>query len=257
MGKIIAVVNQKGGVGKTTTSINLSDNLSLLGKNVLLIDLDSQGSATTSLGINRMILNSTIKDLFLEKKEIEDIIVKPRYSNIDLIPATIDFASIEYELLDNEFREYILYESLNKVRHLYDYIIMDCPPALGFVTINALQAADTVIVPVQCHFLALDGLTQLLNTIRIVQKSKKVNNRELSLEGVLITMLDKRIKMSWEVIKEIKDYFGEKVFKTFITMNVSCQVAPAHGMPVSKYDKKGVATKLYKELAKEVIKNNG
>lgn len=257
MGKIIAVVNQKGGVGKTTTSINLSDNLSLLGKNVLLIDLDSQGSTTTSLGINRMILNSTIKDLFLEKKEIEDIIVKPRYSNIDLIPATIDFASIEYELLDNEFREYILYEALNKVRHLYDYIIMDCPPALGFVTINALQAADTVIVPVQCHFLALDGLTQLLNTIRIVQKSKKVNNRELSLEGVLITMLDKRIKMSWEVIKEIKDYFGEKVFKTFITMNVSCQVAPAHGMPVSKYDKKGVAAKLYKELAKEVIKNNG
>jgi chromosome partitioning protein len=134
---------------------------------------------------------------------------------------------------------------------------MDCPPALGFVTINALQTADTVIVPVQCHFLALDGLTQLLNTIRIVQKSKKVNNRELSLEGVLITMLDKRIKMSWEVIKEIKDYFGEKVFKTFITMNVSCQVAPAHGMPVSKYDKKGVAAKLYKELAKEVIKNNG
>ena len=175
MGKIIAIVNQKGGVGKTTTSVNLADNLSLLGKTVLLVDLDSQGSTTTSLGINRGMLNYSINDLFLGTKSIDHIIVKPRYSNIDLIPATIDFATIEYQLLENEFREYILYNALTPLKEQYDYIIIDCPPALGFVTINALQAADTVIVPVQCHFLALDGLTQLLNTIRIVQKSKKVN----------------------------------------------------------------------------------
>lgn len=256
MGKIIAIVNQKGGVGKTTTSVNLADNLSLSGKNVLLIDLDSQGSATTSLGINRGVLNCSVYDLFLGKKTVEDVIVKPRYSNIDLIPATIDFSNIEYQLIENEYRDYILYEILKTQVENYDFIIMDCPPALGFVTINALQAANTVLIPVQCHFLALDGLTQLLNTIRIVQKSKKMNNRELSLEGVLVTMLDKRTKISWEVIREIKEYFGEKVFKTFITMNVSCQVAPSHGMPLSKYDKKSVATKLYKELAKEVIKNN-
>lgn len=256
MGHIIAVSNQKGGVGKTTTSVNLSAALAGYGKKVLLIDLDPQGSVATSLGIDKSGLNYDMFDIFCNNIEAKEVIVKPESTNIDVLPATVNLAGVEMKLIDNPFRNYILEKALNKVKGNYDYVIIDTPPSLGLLTLNALYAANSVLIPVQCQFLALEGLTQLLNTIRIVQKNKRENKKSLKIEGVLLTMLDKRTTAGWGVVNEVKEYFKDGVFDTIIQTNVAAAMAPNFGLPVTKYQPQSSSAKNYRYLAKEVMKHN-
>lgn len=259
MGKVISIANQKGGVGKTTTSVNLAASLAFYGKRVLLIDFDAQGSATTSLGVNRSQLKGNLYDALMGEKLLKEVMLTIQVSDknkLDLIPATIDLAGIDMKLLGKDDHMYVLDSILHKCKKDYDYVLIDCAPALGISTLNALYASDSVLIPIQCQFLAIDGLTQLLNTIRVVQKNQKVNKRELTIEGVLLTMLDKRTKAGWAIVNEVKEYFQEGVFKTFITSNVAAQVAPTYGVPILTYQPKSSAATLYKSLAKELIENN-
>ncbi len=252
--KVIAITNQKGGVGKTTTAVNLSDALGKLNKKVLLIDMDPQASATLSLGVDRY-AHKSIYDVLVSDMSLNSTIVRPEKASCDMVISNIELASLETKLLDNSDREFILSEKIVPAKRKYDYIIIDCPPSLGLITLSSLYAADTLIIPVQCQFLAIDGLTQLLNTIKIVQNRKKVNHKSLLIEGILLTMLDKRAKSSWQIVSEIKECFGEKVFKTIITTNVKVQVAPNYGMSVIEYSAHSPASRQYKDLAKEVIRN--
>lgn len=250
MGKIIAITNQKGGVGKTTTSVNLSACLAELGKRVLLVDIDPQGNATSGVGINKGDVDKCIYNVLVEEAAAEDVCVATTIKRLDIIPATIQLAGAEIELVPTISREIRLKKSLSELKDQYDYIIIDCPPSLGLLTINALTSSDSVLIPVQCEFYALEGLSQLLNTIRLVQKHL---NKSLMIEGVLLTMLDARTNLGIQVIEEVKKYFQDKVYRSIIPRNIRLSEAPSHGQPIISYDPKSKGAEVYLELAKEVM----
>lgn len=252
MGKIIAVANQKGGVGKTTTSVNLSACLAYLGKKVLLMDTDPQGNATSGVGINKGDVNQCIYDILIDDIDLSKVVLETKVENLHVIPATISLAGAEIELVSTISREVRLKRALEEVKDKYDFIIIDCPPSLGLLTINALTAADSVLIPVQCEYYALEGLSQLLSTIRLVQKHL---NNDLEIDGVLLTMLDARTNLGFQVIDEVKKYFQDKVYQSIIPRNVRLSEAPSHGEPIIIYDPKSRGAELYVELAREVIKN--
>ena len=250
MGKIIAIANQKGGVGKTTTSVNLGAGLAQVGKKVLLVDIDAQGNATTGVGIEKSELDQCIYNVLVEDADVQGVIQKTATENLDVLPATIQLAGAEIELVPTISREVRLQRALQPVRDEYDYIIIDCPPSLGLLTINALTAADSVIIPVQCEYYALEGLSQLLNTVRLVQKHL---NKNLVIQGVLLTMLDARTNLGIQVIDEVKKYFRDKVYRSIIPRNVRLSEAPSHGKPIMQYDAKSRGAEVYIDLAEEVI----
>ena len=253
MGKIIAIANQKGGVGKTTTSINLAAGLAFLGKKILLIDLDPQGNTTQGLGARNEIKSSAY-ELLLQDVPAQDAVIKLKVPPMDLIPATIDLAGSDLEMVHyQEGRERLLKNKLDEVKPDYDFIIIDCPPSLGLLNTNALTAADSVIIPVQCEYYALEGLTQLLSTIRLVQK---LFNPKLNIEGVLLTMFDIRNNLSTEVQQEVRKFFKETVYKTPIPRNVKLSEAPSHGKCIFEYDIKSSGARAYVALAKEVLERN-
>lgn len=250
MGKIIAIANQKGGVGKTTTSVNLGAGLAQVGKKVLLVDIDAQGNATTGVGIEKSELDQCIYNVLVEDADVQGVIQKTATENLDVLPATIQLAGAEIELVPTISREVRLQRALQPIRDEYDYIIIDCPPSLGLLTINALTAADSVIIPVQCEYYALEGLSQLLNTVRLVQKHL---NKNLAIQGVLLTMLDARTNLGIQVIDEVKKYFRDKVYRSIIPRNVRLSEAPSHGKPIMQYDAKSRGAEVYIDLAEEVI----
>ncbi|HHY22032.1 MAG TPA: ParA family protein [Bacilli bacterium] len=252
MGKLIAVANQKGGVGKTTTAVNLSACLAYIGKKVLLVDTDPQGNATSGVGIEKGDIDECVYDLLVEDVQAKELVKMTNVENLHIIPSTIQLSGAEIELVPTISREVRLKRALSEIANDYDYIIIDCPPSLGLLTINALTAADSVLIPVQCEYYALEGLSQLLNTIRLVQKHL---NSDLAIEGVLLTMLDARTNLGLQVIDEVKKYFREKVYSTIIPRNVRLGEAPSHGKPIIIYDPKSRGAEVYLELAKEVVAN--
>lgn len=260
MAKVISLVNQKGGVGKTTTSINLAAALGKEGKKTLLIDLDSQGNASTGLGYINGKFKHDIYEVLTGECEIKDAIIKTKFKNLSLIPSTINLAGLQLEFVkkmmeDKEFKQNEqLKNAIEIIKDKYDYIIIDCQPSLGIVTLNALVASNSIIIPVQCEFYALEGITQLLNTVIMVQSSM---NPDLRIEGVLLTMLDGRTNIGLDVIEEVRKYFKDKVFNTIIPRLVRLAEAPSHGKPISDYDPTSRATLAYQNLAKEVISRNG
>ena len=260
MGKVIALVNQKGGVGKTTSSINLAASLGVLKRKVLLVDLDPQGNSTTGLGVAKGECENSIYELMIDKASLENTIIKTKFKNLYILPATINLAGIDIELVersrqDSKFNKGgQLKKYLDLAKEIFDYIIIDCPPSLGILTTNALTAADSVIIPVQCEFFALEGIMQLLNTIMLVQKNL---NPTLDIEGVLLTMLDLRTKLGIEVVTEIRSYFKERVYDTIIPRLVRLSEAPSHGKPIIAYDPQSRGSEAYLNLAKEVISRNG
>lgn len=252
MGMVLAIANQKGGVGKTTTSVNLSACLAYIGKKVLLVDIDPQGNATSGAGIDKADVEQCIYDVLVDDVEASEVIRETKVEKLYIIPATIQLAGAEIELVPTISREVRLKRALEEVKEDYDYIIIDCPPSLGLLTLNALTAADAVVIPVQCEYYALEGLSQLLSTIRLVQKHL---NHELRIEGVLLTMLDARTNLGIQVIEEVKKYFQDKVYRTIIPRNVRLSEAPSHGEPIIIYDPKSRGAEVYLELAKEVVAN--
>ena len=259
MGKIISLVNQKGGVGKTTTSINLSSSLAFLGKKVLLVDLDSQGNATTGVGINKGDIDKSMYEVLKGEVDIKNAILKTDYYGLYVVPASINLAGLDIELLEKSRTEESfvkgaqLKQQIDKIKDSFDYIILDCPPSLGLITTNALTASNSAMIPVQCEFYALEGITQLLRTIMLVQKGLNPN---LNIEGVLLTMLDSRTNLGFEVVEEIRKFFKEKVYNTIIPRLVRLTEAPSHGEPIIVYDPKSRGAEAYINLAKEVIDRN-
>ena len=254
MSKVIAVTNQKGGVGKTTTSVNLSAALAYMGKKVLLVDIDPQANATQGIGVDRSSLSLTVYDAITQSKPLKDIIISTDVKNLDIVPANIDLAGVEIELSQvKSGREQRIRNALETVKERYDFVIIDCPPALGLLNTNALTASDAVLIPVQCEYYALEGLTQLLNTILLTQK---VFNEKLTIEGVLLTMLDSRTNLGIEVSQEVRKYFREKVYDVVIPRNIKLSEAPSEGLNIFDYDNTSEGAKAYAKLAKEVVKRN-
>ena len=253
MGKIISVSNQKGGVGKTTTSLSLAASLGVLEKKVLLIDADPQGNATSGIGITKNDFEISSYNVILNKCKIEESILQTKSPNLDIIPANIDLVAVEIELVDLTRREYMLNEMTDKIKAFYDFIIIDCPPSLGLITINALTASDSVIIPIQCEYYALEGLGKLLNTIKGIQK---VHNENLEIEGILLTMFDTRLRLSNQVKNDVKKHFGDMVFSTIIPRNVSLGEAPSYGESIIVYNSTSKGSKSYIKFAQEVINLN-
>ena len=252
MGRTIAVANQKGGVGKSTTAINLSACLAEQGKKVLTIDMDPQGNTTSGLGVDKNEVEDTLYELLVGQSDVEKTIVKDVVENVDLIPSNVNLSGAEIELVGIDNKEYILKEITDKIKNNYDYIIIDCPPSLNMLTINALTAATSVLVPIQCEYYALEGLTQLIHTIHLVQKKLNPN---LELEGVVFTMYDSRTNLSLQVVENVKDNLKQNIYKTIIPRNIRLAEAPSHGLPINIYDTKSSGAESYRLLAQEVMNN--
>lgn len=250
MGRIIAIANQKGGVGKTTTAINLSACLAEKGQRVLVVDIDPQGNTTSGLGIAKDNVDNTIYEVMLQEIDISDAICKDIFENLDIIPSNVNLAGAEIDLIDIENREYILKNAINTVRNNYDYVILDCPPSLSMLTVNAMTAADTVLVPIQCEYYALEGLSQLIHTIDLVQQRLNPN---LLIEGVVFTMYDVRTNLSNQVVENVRNNLDAKIYDTLIPRNIRLAEAPSYGLPINLYDSKSAGAESYRLLAKEVI----
>ncbi len=253
MGKIISVVNQKGGVGKTTSAVNLASGLGILGKKILLIDIDPQGNTTSGYGINRKSVKSSSYDLLVGDKTVKDTAIETKFKNVWVVPSSMDLAGAEIELIDLDNRNEKLKQKLLPVRDDYDFILIDCPPSLGLITINALTVSDSVMVPIQCEYYALEGLSQLISSIRQV---KRIYNPALEVEGILLTMYDGRLNLTQQVVREIKKYFAEKLYSTVIPRSVRLSEAPSFGEPIQYYDKRSKGADAYNALAKEFLKKN-
>jgi chromosome partitioning protein len=250
MGKVVAIANQKGGVGKTTTAVNLASCLAVAEKSVLLIDVDPQANATSGLGIDSRDLNRSVYDVFVNEEQLKTVIHTTQVPNLSLIPSHINLVGTEVELVHTVAREKILRDALKVVRDTYDYVLIDCPPSLGLLTLNALTAADSVLIPIQCEYYALEGLSKLLNTVQLVQKHL---NRKLGIYGVLLTMYDGRLNLCNQVEKEVRDYFKDKVFTTTIMRNVRLSEAPSFGLPIVMFDAASTGAENYMRLAEEVL----
>ena len=250
MGRTIAIANQKGGVGKTTTAINLSACLAEKGKKVLAVDMDPQGNMTSGLGVDKDSVENTIYNLIIGESKMEEVLIKDVLENLDIIPTNIDLSGAEIELLDVEEKEYIVRNEIDKIKDNYDFIIIDCPPSLSMLTINAMTTADSVLVPIQCEYHALEGLSQLIHTVELVRDRL---NPKLTIEGVVFTMYDARTNLSLQVVENVKDNLEQTIYKTIIPRNIRLAEAPSYGIPINKYDPKSAGAESYLRLADEVI----
>ena len=253
MGRVIAVTNQKGGVGKTTTTINLAAALAEEGKKVLLVDMDPQGNATSGVGIDKRAVEPTVYELFTGEAEFQEVLIETEFENLFALPANINLSGTEIDLIDQENREYYLQNILNAVRDNFDFILIDCPPSLNMLTVNALTAADSVLVPIQCEYYALEGLSQLLHTISLVTKKL---NPQLKMEGVVFTMYDARTRLSMQVVENVKQSLQENIYETIIPRNVRLAEAPSYGMPITAYATNSTGANSYRLLAMEVIEHD-
>ena len=253
MGKVIAIANQKGGVGKTTSAVNLTASLGRKGKKMLLIDIDPQGNASSGLGVNKRDIQLSTYDILIADANAEDVLQRTSFENIDLLPASMDLAAAEIELVEAENRVMKLKQALAPIKEQYDYILIDCPPSLGLITLNALNCCDTLLIPIQCEYYALEGLSQLMGTVRQV---KRLYNPQIEIEGVLLTMFDGRLNLTLQVVEEVKKFFPKKVYRTVIPRNVRLSEAPSFGQPVLYYDRTSRGSKAYEDLADEFLENN-
>ena len=250
MGRIIAIANQKGGVGKTTTAINLSASLAEKGRKVLAIDMDPQGNMSSGLGLDKDSIDKTIYDMIIGENDIEEVIDRGTIENLDILPSNVDLSAVEIELIDVDNKEFVVKDAIQKVKDNYDFIIIDCPPSLSLLTINAMTTADSVLVPIQCEYYALEGLSQLIHTINLVQERL---NADLQIEGIVFTMYDARTNLSLQVVENVKNNLNTTIYKTIIPRSVRLAEAPSHGLPINKYDPKSTGAESYRMLAKEVI----